>query len=61
METVPSLEEQQAEIRALGDATYAASQVPENGLPVDPATVSMPNLATARRRPPSAPAANLSP
>ena len=34
------------EILALGDAAYAASQVPDDGLPVDPATVSMPNLGT---------------
>ena len=36
----------EAEILALGDAAYAASQVPDDGLPVDPATVSMPNLGT---------------
>jgi len=35
-----------SEILALGDAAYAASQVPDDGLPVDPATVSMPNLGT---------------
>jgi hypothetical protein len=35
----------EAEILALGDAAYAASQVPDDGLPVDPATVYMPNLA----------------
>jgi hypothetical protein len=37
--------EQQDKILALGDAAYAASQVPDDGLPVDPAGVSMPNLA----------------
>ena len=37
--------EQQDEILALGDAAYAASQVPDDGLPVDPATISTPNLA----------------
>ena len=39
--------EQQDEILALGDAAYAASQVPDDGLPADPATVFMPNLADA--------------
>lgn len=40
--------EQQDEILALGDAAYAASQVPDDGLPVDHATISMPNLAKSK-------------
>ena len=43
-ETLRRFDELEAEILALGDAAYAASQVPDDGLPVDPATVSMPNL-----------------
>ena len=39
--------EQQDEILALGDAAYAAAQVADDGLPVDPAGISMPNLAKA--------------
>jgi hypothetical protein len=45
-ETLRRFDELEAEILALGDAAYAASQVPDDGLPVDPATVYMPNLGT---------------
>ena len=48
-ETLRRFDELEAEILALGDAAYAASQVPDDGLPVDPATVSMPNLGKFRR------------
>jgi hypothetical protein len=45
-ETLRRFDALEAEILALGDAAYAASQVPDDGLPVDPATVYMPNLGS---------------
>ena len=43
----PEMSEELRRALAEADSIYAASQVPDDGLPVDPSTVSMPNLAEA--------------
>nr|WP_192830574.1 hypothetical protein [Mycobacterium sp. UM_NZ2] len=47
---MPLTPEQQAQLLADGDAAYEQSLRPDDGQPVDPATVSMPNFQYLRNR-----------